>query len=71
MATTVHGTSSPRPPLTPTLYATKPTRFTVFIRTFLPWQFWRFIRINLKMLVIIRRSHVTHPSGKQILSAPR
>ena len=38
-------------------YATKPTRFTVFLRTFLPWQIWRFIRINLMMLVIIRRSH--------------
>ena len=28
--------------------------FTLFLRTFLPWQIWRFIRINLKMLVIIR-----------------
>lgn len=36
-------------------YVTRPTRFTVFLRTFLPWQAWRFIRINLKMVGIIRR----------------
>jgi len=41
-------------------YATKPTGITVFLRTFLPWQIWRFIRINLKMLTIIRRSHKGH-----------
>ena len=40
-----------------TRYVTKPTRFTVFLRTFLPWQLWRFAAINLKMLDIIRRSH--------------
>ena len=38
-------------------YATKPTGITLFLRTFLPWQIWRFVRINWKMLVIIRRSH--------------
>ncbi len=38
-------------------YATKPTRFTLFLRTFLPWQIWRFVRINLGMLQIIARSH--------------
>lgn len=38
--------------------ATKPTRFTVFLRTFVPYQLWRFLRINLKMFSIIRRSHV-------------
>jgi len=38
-------------------YATKPTRMTLFLRTFLPYQAWRFIWINLKMLGIIRRSH--------------
>jgi len=41
-------------------YATKPTRFTVFLRTFLPWQAVRFAVINLKMLRIIRRSHTGH-----------
>ena len=39
-----------------TRYVTKPTRFTVFLRTFLPWQAWRFAAINLKMLDIIRRA---------------
>lgn len=38
-------------------YVSKPTRWTVFLRTFLPWQVWRFVRINLKMFDIIRRSH--------------
>jgi hypothetical protein len=38
-------------------YATKPTRFTVFMRTCLPWQLWRFAMINLKMVRIIFRSH--------------
>jgi len=38
-------------------YATKPTRFTLFLRTFLPYQAWRFLRLNVKMIGIIRRSH--------------
>ena len=41
-------------------YITKPTRWTLFLRTFLPWQLWRFAVINLKMVDIIRRSHKTH-----------
>ena len=49
--------ATPPPHLTPHFYATKPTRFTVFLRTFLPWQMVRFALINLKMLGIIRRSH--------------
>lgn len=35
--------------------ATTPTRATVFLRTFLPWQVWRFVRINVKMMGIVRR----------------
>jgi len=38
-------------------YVTKPTRTTVFLRAFLPWQAWRFAVINPKMIGIIRRSH--------------
>lgn len=38
-------------------FATKPTRFTLFLRTFLPYQLWRFLLINLKMFGIIRLSH--------------
>lgn len=40
-----------------TAYVTSPTRRTLFLRTFLPWQLWRFIAINMKMIGIIRRSH--------------
>lgn len=38
-------------------YATKPTRWTLFWRTFLPWQMWRFLWINAKMIRIIKRGH--------------
>ncbi len=44
-----------RPPRTPD--AALPTRLTVFMRTFVPWQLLRFAVINLKMLRLIRRSH--------------
>lgn len=37
--------------------AALPTRATVFMRTFLPWQIMRFAVINLKMLRLILRSH--------------
>ena len=37
-----------------TPYVTRPTRWTLFTRTFIPWQLWRFARINLKMIRIIR-----------------
>ena len=37
--------------------ATKPTRSTLFWRTFLPWQAWRFVWINVKMIEIILRGH--------------
>jgi hypothetical protein len=37
-------------------YVTRPTRLTLFLRTFVPWQLWRFAHINLKMIRIIRRS---------------
>ena len=52
---------SPESPLQPSpedrSYVTRPTRFTVFLRTFVPWQAWRFVRINLKMIQMIRRRH--------------
>ena len=35
-------------------YVTRPTRWTLFTRTFIPWQLWRFARINLQMIQIIR-----------------
>jgi hypothetical protein len=36
---------------------TQPTAFTRFWRTFLPWQLYRFVAINLKMVRIIARGH--------------
>jgi hypothetical protein len=38
-------------------YVTKPTRWTLFLRTFVPWQLWRFVVINLKMIDTEHRSH--------------
>ncbi len=38
-------------------YAPRPTRMTLFLRTFVPWQLVRFAAINLKMLRIIAKSH--------------
>ena len=46
-------------------YVTKPTRTTLFLRTFLPWQAWRFAVINLKMIDISRRSHKRVGSDRQ------
>lgn len=37
--------------------APAPTRTTVYLRTFVPYQAYRFARVNLRMLKIIRRSH--------------
>jgi hypothetical protein len=45
-------------------YVTRPTRWTLFTRTFVPWQLWRFARINLKMIRIIRTSRgIAGPGG--------
>ena len=44
---------------------TRPTRGTLFLRTFLPWQLWRFAAINLKMIGIIRRSHRSRGRGRE------
>ncbi len=40
-----------------TLHAPKPTRFTLFLRQFLPWQLFRFVVINLKMFRMIGKGH--------------
>lgn len=37
--------------------AAVPTRWTIFLRTFVPWQMVRFAVINLKMFRLIWRSH--------------
>ncbi|NTV73825.1 MAG: hypothetical protein HGA66_06420 [Holophaga sp.] len=38
-------------------FATKPTALTRFLRTSIPWQMFRFLAINLKMVRIILKSH--------------
>jgi hypothetical protein len=38
-------------------YATRPTGFTRYLRTSLPWQAIRFVLLNLKMIRIIGMSH--------------
>jgi hypothetical protein len=45
-----------------TQYVTNPTRATLFLRTFVPYQLCRFASINLKMIEIIHRSHKTDPT---------
>lgn len=43
------------------LSAPKPTRWTLFWRTFLPYQFCRFVIINFRMM---RMMAVEHKKGK-------
>ena len=38
-------------------YSSVPTKTTIYFRTNLIWQFIRFIYINLKMIIMIRKSH--------------
>lgn len=44
-------------------HAMKPTRWVLFWRWFFPYQAWRFVLINLRMLVMIWKSHhaALHP----------
>lgn len=44
------------------VYATQPTRFTLFLRTFIPWQLLRFASINLRMIQVIRLEKRLHKS---------
>lgn len=37
-------------------FASTPTRGRRFLRTFLPWQLWRFAAINLRMLRMMAKS---------------
>jgi len=38
-------------------YAAHPTKTTIFWRKFWPWQAWRFIVLNIKILRIVVRGH--------------
>ncbi len=48
---------APRPQMKAAYYATRPTAWTRYLRTSLPWQAVRFVIINLKMIRIIGLSH--------------
>lgn len=45
----------------PVAYASVPTPFTRFMRTFVPYQLLRFTIINVKMLRLLARAHHTKP----------
>ncbi len=47
----------------PVAYATVPTPFTRFWRTFAPYQVLRFFIINVKMLRMISKSHAPAPAS--------
>jgi hypothetical protein len=49
----------PQQPFSPQYFAALPTRWTLFVRVFFPWQFLRFVWINLKMIRMIHKGH--HP----------
>ncbi|OFZ30067.1 MAG: hypothetical protein A2622_09440 [Bdellovibrionales bacterium RIFCSPHIGHO2_01_FULL_40_29] len=42
-----------------------PTKMTLFLRSFLPWQILRFLIINLRMTVMIAKSHGRHLETKR------
>lgn len=44
-------------PFSNAFFALIPTERTKAMRTFIPWQIWRFLVINLRMLRIISISH--------------
>ncbi len=42
----------------------RPSRATLFLRTFLPYQLYRFAWINVMMMIMIGKSH-PHPGGER------
>lgn len=47
------------------LASVRPTKRTLFWRTFAPWQLVRFIVINLRISAMILKSHDTHVGPKR------
>ncbi|MGC8548541.1 MAG: hypothetical protein ACP5M4_02470 [Acidobacteriaceae bacterium] len=62
MTTTENHPESLPPYMKESMYATLPTRLTVFLRTFLPWQILRFLLINFRMIRMIQINETTHGS---------
>ena len=44
-------------PYTQNDFTPVPTKFSVFMRTCIPWQFIRFVIVNIKMLIVVSKSH--------------
>lgn len=42
---------------TPEYYGPKPTKSTLFWRSFIPWQMWRFVVLNWKVIRIVVMGH--------------
>jgi hypothetical protein len=47
-------------------YASRPTPRTLFFRTFFPWQVLRFVFVNLRMTVMILKSHDSRVTRRQL-----
>lgn len=44
-------------PYDPNFTTMVPTKFVTFFRTCIIWQFIRFVSINIKMLIVVSKSH--------------
>jgi hypothetical protein len=60
---------SPMKPYSREFFAPRPSRTTLFFRTFLLWQAVRFIWINLKMIRMIGKAHHGHMPATPALAA--
>jgi len=56
MATEMHGTKK-KYRYSYKYYAAHPTKNTMFWRKFWPWQAWRFVALNVKILKIVLKGH--------------
>jgi hypothetical protein len=57
MATLDHSIEKNIKPYEPSFEAMVPTPFVKFMRTCLIWQLFRFMVINVKMLIVVQKSH--------------
>ena len=57
MASVDHSIEKNIRPYEPSFETMVPTPFVKFMRTCLIWQFIRFIIINIKMLLVVKKSH--------------
>lgn len=64
-------TPEPRTPAPTALAFVRPTRRTLFWRTFWPWQLVRFVLINLRISAMILKSHDTAVAPRPDAAAAR